>query len=249
VDVIRHSRKESCARRYFPADDPVGRQLVLGEGKDLLVEIVGVVRDSKYLSLGEAPTPMLYLASLQPQPFRRVDSLLVRTAGPPGAAVASIKKVIAELDPSAEIEIRTMRDTLSLALFPSRAGAVLLGSLGALGLLLTVVGLYGVMAYSVSRRTSEIGIRVALGASRAGVLRMVMKDGLILICCGAAAGLVIALVAAVPLKLFLAAEVGTADPISFAAVLLILALVGGAACLVPGRRATKVDPITALRCE
>jgi ABC-type antimicrobial peptide transport system permease subunit len=142
-----------------------------------------------------------------------------------------------------------MSDHVSRAFWPSRIGALVLGSLGGLGLLLAMVGLYGVMSYAVSRRTSEIGVRMALGASRGPVLWMVLKDGLILLGVGGVIGLAIAALATGPLAMFLASTVSPADPATLISVILLIALVGAAASFVPALRATGVDPVVALRRE
>jgi predicted permease len=245
---------EAFIRRYShtagPDAEPLGKRLIQGEGLDRRsLEIVGVVADSKYFSLGEAPEPQVYLSYLQPQQVRRVRSLLLRTAGSPAAALAPAKRAIADLDPSAEVQVQTMSDHVSRAFWPSRIGALVLGSLGGLGLLLAMVGLYGVMSYAVSRRTSEIGVRMALGASRGLVLWMVLKDGLILLGVGAVIGLAIAALATGPLAMFLASTVSPTDPATLISVLLLIALVGVAASFVPACRATGVDPVVALRRE
>jgi putative ABC transport system permease protein len=245
---------EAFIRRYsdksVPDADPLGKRLIQGEGRDRrFLEIVGVVADSKYLSPGEAPEPQVYLSYLQPQQVRRVRSLLLRTAGPPAAALAPAKRAIADLDRSADVEVQTMSDHVSRAFWPSRIGALVLGSLGGLGMLLAMVGLYGVMSYAVSRRTSEIGIRMALGASRGLVLWMVLKDGLILLGVGGLIGLAIAALATGPLAMFLASTVSPTDPATLISVLLLIALVGAAASFVPARRATGIDPVVALRRE
>jgi putative ABC transport system permease protein len=250
VAIVNEAFIRRDSDRSRPHGDPLGKRLVQGEGRDRrFLEIVGVVADSKYLSLGEAPEPQVYLSYLQPQQVRRVRSLLLRTVGPPAAALAPVKKAITDLDRSAELEVQTMKEHVARAFWPSRIGALVLGSLGGLGMLLAMVGLYGVMSYAVSRRTSEIGIRMALGASRGLVLWMVLKDGLILLGVGGGIGLAFAALATGPLAMFLASTVSPRDPATLISVLLLIALVGAAASFVPARRATGVDPVVALRRE
>jgi predicted permease len=237
---------ETLAQRLFPSQEPLGKRLVVGQGQDReLKEIVGVVRDSKYFSLGEEPAPLV----CQPGGSGGSTTLVARTTGPPGIALRAVRQVIGELDPTAVVEAKTMEDHLILAFFPSRTTALLLGVLAAMGLTLAMVGLYGVMAYTVSRRTQEIGIRMALGASSAQVLEMVLRDGLILIGIGTAIGLVVAPTATRPLTIVLAHGINPTDPITFLAVTLLLGLVAISACLLPARRAAKVDPMVALRYE
>jgi ABC-type antimicrobial peptide transport system permease subunit len=185
---------------------------------------------------------------LQPQQVRRVRTLLVQTEDP-GAALPAVRRVLGELEASAEVEIKTMRDHLSRAYWPSRIGAFVLGGLGLVGLVLTTVGLYGVLSYAVNRRTSEIGVRMALGASRQAVVRLVVRDGLVLVGIGAALGTALALAATRPLQSFLAANVSASDPASFTAALLLTALIGAAASFLPAYRAATVEPMKALRHE
>jgi putative ABC transport system permease protein len=250
VAIVNEAFLRRYSRMSGPDNDPLGKRLIQGEGPDRrFLEIVGVVADSKYLSLGEAPEPQVYLSYLQPQQVRRVRTLLLRTSGPPAAALVPAKRAITDLDRSAEVEAQTMKEHVARALWPSRIGTLVLGSLGVLGLLLAMVGLYGVMSYAVSRRTSEIGIRMALGASRGLVSWMVLKDGLILLGAGVVIGLAIAALASGPLAMFLASTVSPTDPVTLIGVLVLMALVGTAASLVPARRATAVDPAVVLRRE
>ncbi len=240
---------ETFAKHYFPNQDPVGKRLFdrLNNERGVL-EIVGVVRDHKYRASDQS-IPFVYRSHKQPPWIRKYLTLVVRTAGAPNAVRAGVQQAVHELDPSASVDIRTFEDVAAFSLFPGRLAAVLLTGLGSLGLLLAVVGLYGVMAYAVSRRTPEFGIRVALGATRTHLLRMVLGEGLVLVSLGAAIGLVLSLILNQPLATFLAPGIGSTDPVSLAVVTLVFALVGIGACLVPARRAAKVDPIVALRHE
>ena len=238
---------ETFARRYFPGQDPLGRRISLrGQGGPWL-EVAGVARDSKYRTLGEAPAPFLYLPLLQNHETGM--TLHVRTLGDPAALTGAVRREIGALERNLPAtEIRPMTELLSRSLFPARMGAVLLAAFGLLALLLAAVGLYGVISYSVSRRVREIGIRMALGAGRREVLRMVLKEAMALVAVGIGLGLAAGAIMTRLLAGFLYA-VSVTDPATFAGVTLLLGAVALLASLIPARRATRVDPMVALRYE
>jgi len=175
--------------------------------------------------------------------------VLLRTSRPPESLAREVNHVLGSLDSSAAVESRPMKDALALAFLPSRAGAALLGSLGALGLLLASLGLYGVLAYGVNRRVREIGVRMALGASPRDVLWLVMRQSCVLIGSGSSIGLALALLATQPLALFLVPGVKPTDIWNYLAVAAVLAAVGILATAGPAWRAVRVEPTTALRWE
>jgi predicted permease len=238
---------ETFAARYFNGEDPVGRRISLGGDKGPWLEIVGLVRDGKYITVGEARAPFVY----QPVAQRHESgmSLLVRTKGDPAATLPAVRGEVQKLERNLPLtQARTMNDLLAMSLFGARAGAILLGCFGLLALLLATVGLYGVMSYSVSRRTREIGIRMALGAQGGTVLRLVLREGMTLVGFGVALGLVAALALTRLLASFLYG-VSPTDPVSFIVIALLLSAVALVASLLPARRAAKVDPMIALRYE
>ena len=237
---------ESLARRLFGATNPVGHFLRFD---DASLTVVGVARDSKYFTLGEEDRPALYEPYFQP--FRNVENLhfIIRTGVTPESLVKTLATTLAPLDKSASIEVKPMKQAMGLALLPSQAGAGLLGSVGLLGLVLAAIGLYGVLVFSVSRRTREIGLRVALGARPGDVLRMVFSEGLWLIGLGMVIGVAVSLLVTRPLTLFLVPGLKPSDPVTYAAVLAVLGAVGFLATLLPTLRALRVDPLTALRHE
>lgn len=245
---------ETLGRQVFGESNPIGHVLTFGPVMKL--RIIGVARDSKYFTLGESRRAALYDAyfarntAIHPGPNAQVNlHFIVHTAGSPSAYVKPIQEALGQLDPSAAIETKPMIQSLGLALLPSQAGAALLGAMGVLGLILAVIGLYGGLLYTVSRRTREIGIRVALGATRTGVVLAVCRDSLVLVGTGLLIGLALAIFAARPLAMFLIPELGSFDPASLAAVSIVFLGIALLATLVPALRALRVDPMTALRYE
>lgn len=241
---------ESFRRRIFGNVNPIGRQLVFitPQGR-IAMEIVGVARDSKYFTLGELDAPALYRPLEQAGRLPRELNFMIRAQDFPGPLVNGIRTKLSALDESAAVEVKTMRNSLTLALLPSRVGAAMFASIGALGLLLASVGLYGVLAYTVSRRTREIGVRIALGASQGRVLRMVLRDSGILVGTGLAIGLAISFFAIRPLAAFLVPDLRPADTLSFAGTVITLGVIGLIASAAPAWKAIRVDPVTALRSE
>jgi putative ABC transport system permease protein len=202
---------------------------------------VGVVADSRYLTLGEAPAPLVYWPA---QPGIRDLTLHVRTDGD----AASLAKQLSGAFQSSSARVRPLRSIMAIALFPAQAAAVLLAALGLVGWALTIAGLYGVVGYSVTRRIPEIGVRVALGATPAGILRLIMREGVTIVGIGLTIGLTVAALMAPSLAMLLSG-VDSHDLVSFtipAAALLLTAL---AAAYGPALRGAKVQPMQALRTE
>jgi putative ABC transport system permease protein len=205
------------------------------------------VKDSKYRSLGEDATPYIFLPYLQnPQPAM---ALHVQTSGNPGDLAAAVRREVQTLDPNLPaFNVMSLADNIDISLFPARFGAVLLGVFGFLGLLISSIGIYGVMSYGVSERTHEMGIRMALGARGSDVLRLVISQGMWLALIGVAIGAALALAVTRVVTSYLY-DVSVTDPLTFIGIALLLIGVALLACYVPARRATKVDPLEALRYE
>jgi len=240
---------ETFARQYFPHEDPLGKGLILALPDGPGVEIVGVVRHVKHAGLDEraAGSPQFYLNFSQ----RRsgASHLLVRSAVDPLSLAGAVRDQVWALDKDQPVfNVRTMEQLVSESIATRRFSALLMVIFGFVALVLASIGLYGMMSYSVSQRTSEIGIRVALGAQRRDVLTMVIKQATGLALRGVVAGLVTALALAQLLRNLLFG-VGTADPLTFGVVAFVLVAVAFLASFVPARRAAKVDPMVALRYE
>jgi predicted permease len=237
---------ESLARKFWGAADPLGKRLRIGSNEPYCT-VVGVVRDGKYRTLGEAPRAFAYFALLQSDV--KSAEMLVRTAGPTAPLVGLVRQEVRQLDEKVPVVgVRPLEEVISVSLLLPRGGAALFGVFGVLGLTLACVGLYGVLAYLVSQRTHEIGIRVALGAQRADVMKLVLGQGLRLTLVGVGLGLVGAVVMTGAMSAILYG-VGATDVVTFAGVSVVLVAVALLACYIPARRAMRIDPMVALRYE
>ena len=243
---------ETAARQWWPRQDALGKTLLQENGRPdapdavRTLTVVGVARDSKYRNLGEDPRPFVYVPIQQQYMSRTV--IAARSAH--GQRLAGeLRALLASMNPNLPIVQSLTFDAYSqLGLLPQRIAASVAGSLGLVGVLLAAIGIYGVTAYMVSSRTREIGIRMALGAERASVVRMVLRQGLTLTMIGAAIGLAVA-AAASRLLGSLLFGVGATDPLTFIGSMLLFFVVGAAACYVPARRATAIGAMDALRYD
>ena len=242
---------QAFVRKFIPGGNPIGRRLSMGNPfKPPGMEIVGVAGDAKFSNPREPAGPMLFLSAYQMKSVMTyVNEIQIRAAGDPASVTGAVRQALREIDPNLPItQVITLAAQVHDSLSQQRAISALTGFFGALGLLLACVGLYGIMAYNVGRRTNEIGIRMALGAEKTDVLRMVVGQGIKLALMGVAIGIA----GALALTRFLASMlygVKPTDPLTFVAVSLILVAVAIAACYIPARRAAKVDPMVALRYE
>lgn len=240
---------EELARRYWPGEDPIGKQIQTQIPSGPRLTVVGMVGNVKYASLRDRPEPELYHSYLQYLGFPQMAMLAVRTASDPLALAATLRREIRRLEPDQPIgDVRTMEQFVSDSVGRPRFYAVLLAVFAGLALLVAATGLLGVMSYAVSRRTQEIGVRMAVGAQPADIVRMVVAEAGRFWLAGVALGLGGAL-AATRLLRSLLFEVAPADPATFAAAVVLLAAVAVAATAAPARRAARVDPMTALRHE
>ncbi|HET7840443.1 MAG TPA: ABC transporter permease, partial [Terriglobia bacterium] len=236
----------TMAQTFWPNENPVGKRIRMG-ADEKWSEIVGVVGDVRQHQLGEAPRPMMYAPYAQdPWPFM---DIAVRTSQEPGSMAAEIQRAIQATDKDEPVyNVRTMEEIVSRSVSSRRFMLALLALFAGLALILTAVGIYGVISFSVTERTHEIGVRMALGARRDDVLGLVVRRGMLL----TLTGLAIGIAGALGLTRFLAGmlyEVKPADPLTFLVVALGLAFVAFLASYIPARRATKVDPMVALRYE
>jgi putative ABC transport system permease protein len=240
---------KTMAQRNFPNQDPLGKQLIFGfpPAPGTIHEIVGIVGDVRDDSLGQDPRPMVYVPYTQ-APFWGAN-VVVRSTLSPSSVAATIRQEVQEIDKDLPVtDVAMMSDALEGSVAQPRFRTFLLGLFAAMALVLAATGIFGVISYSVSRRTNEIGIRVALGASRSTILRMILRETLALTFVGMAVGIPCALAASRLLGHMLFG-VSANDPATLAVVALVLAVVASLAGFVPARRAMRVDPIVALRYE
>ncbi|MGI8732774.1 MAG: ABC transporter permease [Pyrinomonadaceae bacterium] len=246
---VRESAKvviisDLLARQVFPNEEPIGKRLIMALGNQPF-EIIGIVGDIRHRALESTPFPAMYMPTNQ-APWMNI---VVRTQGDPASIAGAVRKEVRGIDPDQPVAaVRTMEEWMDTAVAGPRYRTALLALFAFVALVLASTGIYGVMSYSVSQRTHEIGVRMALGARRLDVLRLVVRQGMTLVVLGIGIGLVgaIALTRVMSTLLF---GVTAKDPITFAAVAVLLTLVAFVACYLPARRATKVDPLVALRYE
>jgi predicted permease len=241
---------QTMAKNFWPgpngAGEAIGKRFRI-YGENPIWQVVGVAHDANYLTLGEKPRANIYVPLAQM--YSPAATLHVRTTGDPAAVLATVRREAQALDSNLLLRpVQTMPQIIDESLWAPRTGARLLSVFGVLALALAVVGIYGVISYSVNQRAREIGIRMALGATPWKVLRQVLADGAGLVAAGVVSGIACSLLVTRLLASFLFG-VSTSDPLTFVAVSITLGAVALGACYLPARRATKVHPATALRWE
>jgi predicted permease len=238
---------ETMAKKFWPNEDAVGKRFHFHGEPQVWNEVVGIARDSKYITLGEDPMPMMYVAVNQH--YESARTLFVRSSGDPDRLVGLVRPQVQALDKNLPLtNVGTVRERMAQALWAARMGAGLLAIFGALAVILAAMGIYGVLMYSVSQRTQEIGIRMAMGARPGDVLSLVLRQGMVPVLLGMALGLA-ASAGLTRLVSGLVTGVGAFDPVTFIGVSLLLTVVALVASWVPARRAARVDPLIALRSE
>jgi putative ABC transport system permease protein len=242
---------QALAERDFPGENPIGKRVTFGDvdnnNQPQWCEIVGVVANVRNIQLQENPEPELYFSALQ-NPFSQM-SLVIHSSVEPGSLSSSVRHVVNDVDKSVPVsEVATMEHIVSESITQPRLNLSLLGVFSAIALLFSAAGIYGVTAYTVTQRTQELGIRIALGAQVSDVLRMILGQGMVVISIGVLLGLVAAILLMRLMKSLLFGVTAT-DPLTFVAISAVLMVVALLACYIPARRATKVDPLEALRYE
>ena len=240
---------EHFAKTYWPNQDPLGHHFEMMSDKKHSLEIVGVAKDSRYQGV-TGPIGNHFYVPLMQHGTNLLANLQVRAAGAPEAMIPQIGHVIGSIAPDLPVfDVKTMMESLDTlnGLLMYELGAGLAAALGVLGLVLAIVGVYGVVSYAASQKTHEIGIRMALGAQRASILKMIFGQGMLIVGIGLALGLGAAFAAARVVGNFLA--VSPTDPLTYASVTVLLTLVALTACYIPAYRAMRVDPMVALRYE
>jgi macrolide transport system ATP-binding/permease protein len=236
---------QTLAQDLWPGQDPIGKRVIFSGKTERPREVVGVAKGGKYHDLTEEPLPYIYLPLAQD--YNAAMTLHVRTSVKPESLVNAVREAVRRMDPALPVyDVKTMRDHLEVTLWPARLGAALTAVAGLLALFLALVGIYGVMSYTVNQRSREIGIRMALGADRGNLLGLVVRQGMSLALTGIGIGLVLAfLLSLVVTKIHYGISPG--DPAVFVATTITFVLVSLIASYLPARRASKIDPMKALR--
>jgi predicted permease len=240
---------QAFVKRYLNGREAVGTTYVVGEGEQRVHQIVGVADYVRTITLGENEEPQLYALWSQTNSRRTSLNFVMRSTGPPAPSLKAVQAALRDVDAGVGLEVSTLRSSIGLAFLPSQVGAALMSAAGALALLLIATGLFGTMAFAVTRRTREIGLRLAVGATRSDVVRMVLRDSIRLMTLGLAVGATIAWFVTPPLAAFLVPGLTPTDPLTFGLAFLVMLATAVFATWIPARRAASVDPMTALRVD
>ena len=243
VPALAVVNREFAGKLFGSVPDAIGRYFALQDGTR--VQIAGVVEDGKYLSLTEDQQPAIFLASFQLPPSQS-SCLVVRSPRDPQQLAPAIRNKLRELDAGLPVDISTWNTMLDVVLFPARVATVSLGVMGAMGAMLSITGIFGLAAYSVSKRLRELGIRMALGAQRKEVLHAALGRPFKLLACGSTAGLLLGILASRVLS-FIVYQATPRDPLVLAGVVLAMSLLGLLATWIPAQRALSIDPMILLR--
>jgi putative ABC transport system permease protein len=241
---------EALAKRDFPGEDPLGKQLIIDEDDPHPREIIGVVGNVRYVAMNQEPVPELYLSYLE-SPWKHMSLVVKKNngIGDPSQLIPAIRREVSAVSTAIPVsDVKLMSEYISTSIATNRLYFLLLGSFACTALVLAALGIYGVMSQTVAQRTREIGIRLALGAQRLNVFKLIIGQGMALTIVGLAAGWLIASALTRVLQSVLY-DVSPLDPIIFASVGFMLMTVSALTCYLPARRATKIDPINALREE
>jgi predicted permease len=242
---------QTFARQFLNGANPVGQRLWIEAAPgspDTLYEIVGLVGDTKYADLREDWRPIVYYAAAQDDGAGPGGTFLIRSRLPQRDVVAAVKRTLNEINPAISVNFEGLKPMIDATILPERLIATLSGFFGLLALLLACIGVYGILSYGVASRTTELGIRMALGAQRTDVFWLILREALWLVMIGVAVGLPL-IFAVTRLAATLLYDLSPTDPVSLAAAALLMLAVAMLAGYLPSRRATRVDPIVALRCE
>jgi ABC-type antimicrobial peptide transport system permease subunit len=240
---------QTVAEKFWPGQDVIGKRFRVAGSRGPFAEIIGIAVNGKYMVMGEPPQPFFYLPLAQS--YSSLRTMQIRSSVPPESLLLQLQREIRSLAPDLPIfDAETMEQILAGAngYFVFRFGATMAGVMGFIGLILAVVGVYGVMSFSMAQRTREIGIRMALGANRRDVLKLVLRQGLAIVIAGVAAGIVCGWALTRAMGRFSAGPSG-AGPLIFGGAAALLLGVALLACWIPARRAMRVDPMVALRYE
>jgi putative ABC transport system permease protein len=241
---------EAMAKKFWPNQDPIGKQFTMGTDPTHPMRVVGVARDARYVGVTGAFAPYFYAPYLQHYQQHPLESLELLTAADPSAMIPQVERTIRNMAPTLPVfDVHTLRQALYsiLGLLRFQIAATMAAIMGTLGLILAIVGVYGVLSYVVSRKTNEIGIRIALGAQPSDILTMVYRQGLRIVGIGLAVGLAASFAVTRLMQSFIV--VSSTDPATYLGVSAILVAVAFLACTIPARRAASIDPMQALRSE